>query len=159
MKKKFAQIIALVSCLVLCFAMLGCSSDNGEDAQEAQKNRTYMSQLNTATETLNEKLDAFSEAASEGDLVKMRTGAQKVTAVIDEIRGYEVPDKLKDISAKYLEGFDSLESAMGAYIALYEDIESGKNVDAKDKLKDIQIEYDKGIAALQEADAQAKELK
>ena len=64
MKKKFAQIIALVSCLVLCFAMLGCSSDNGEDAQEAQKNRTYMSQLNTATETLNEKLDAFSEAAS-----------------------------------------------------------------------------------------------
>ena len=52
----------------------------------------------------------------------------------------------------------SLTKVMTVLLAV-EDIESGKNVDAKDKLKDIQIEYDKGIAALQEADAQAKELK
>lgn len=160
MKKILSRILCLAFCGALCFALVGCgNAGNGAEANEAAENRAYMSQLNTSMDTLKEKLDAFGESAAAGDLVKMRTDASKVASVIDQIRGYKVPDKLKDISAKYLEGLDSLECSMNAYISLFESVEGGKDVNADSKLAEIQAEYDKGIAALQEADNLAKELK
>lgn len=158
--KKFLKVMSVACVAALCFVLMGCGANQvAEEANTASDNRAYMSSLNTSMDELSKELDTFNEAVAKSDLVSMRTSAQKVSQVIEDIRGYQVPDTLKDVSSKYLEGLDSLNSSLGAYVSLFEGIENGKTSNTSSALAQIQTEYDKGIAALQEADKMATELK
>ena len=164
---KFATF-AFVGALSLCM-LAGCSSlqfgtQNSQQTQAQQESRAYMSKINQAMDDLNTRLESFTEAVSRGDVVSMRTQADNAYKALDTISTTDAPEALQSVKQGYVDGTNSLKSALDGYITLYTEIESATNSQAFDwssyasKLAEIKSAYDAGISKLQEADKAASAM-
>ena len=71
-------------------------------ASQAQSdNRAYMTQVNQTMETLQTRLNGFSDAVSRGDVVTMRTQADNAFKALDELDSQEAPDALGEEAVIY----------------------------------------------------------
>jgi uncharacterized phage infection (PIP) family protein YhgE len=146
--------------------MLGGCMPQQNAATESQKaNRAYMSEVNQTMSSLDEGLGAFVDAVSRDDVVNMRTQADNACKAIDKLDDIDVPDDMKDIHKKYVEGADKMEQALNAYIALYTEIQQAKAGGSFDwsayneRLAEVQGLYDEGYKALKDADETAASKK
>lgn len=137
-------------------ALVGCAGAQSAENDEQAKNRQYMASLNQGMDELAAKLDSFNDAVTRDDVVSMRTQAEKAFKEIDKIEALEAPEALVDVKEGYVEGCLMLESALGQYIDLYTQLESGAvTADSEEyanALADIQANYDAGIAKLEQTD-------
>ena len=161
MKKNHLSACATVGCAVaLAMTLTACSSDslasmmggNSEQAKAQAANRAYMSSVNQCIDTLNERLDSFEEAVSNGDVVSLKTKAAKAGEVVAQLEAITAPDDLSDVHAAYVEGCKNLDEALSAYVELYSQAKKGKTDSFEAKLKAIQHKYDQGIAKIKEGD-------
>lgn len=156
-----ASAVALVASLCL---LTGCMDLTSEGVEEQNNNRQYMTRVNTCMEDLGLKLDAFNDAASRGDLVSMRTQADKAFKELDTLKAIETPEELQEVQDDYVKGCESLRDALNAYIDLYTEIDSATDEHPFDyatydeRIAEIQKTYDDGISALEAADSRAAEL-
>lgn len=161
------KLTATVCAAALSVAVLGgCMPQQQTSAasQAQSDNRAYMTQVNQTMETLQTRLNGFSDAVSRGDVVTMRTQADNAFKALDELDSQEAPDALKDVKQCYVDGSEQLESALNAYIELYTEIDSATDAQPFDwstydqRLADIQAAYNSGIEKLQEGDKTAADL-
>ncbi len=154
-------------CLALAGAMTvaavsGCMPSNSAENEEQAANRQYMAAVNQGMDDLAAKLSSFNDAVARGDVVTMRTQADKAFKELDDLAAIEAPEVLADVKAGYVEGCAMLESALGAYVDLYTQLENGSveadSIEYANALADIQADYDAGIAKLEETDKAALEL-
>lgn len=161
-KKFIATIVTVVIAAAFASVLAGCSSSGtiSSSSDTASLNRQYMSQANTAMSQLNTDLSSFVEAASAGDLVTMRTTADKAFQSISALKALTPPEDLKSVHSEYTAGCDDLQAALNAYIQLYAD-STASSMDSstfESRLSDIQDRYNSGIAHLQQADKAAAEM-
>lgn len=160
------KLAALACAGVLGAAALGgCTQQQSSQvAQEVSDNRAYMAQVNQTMDDLKTRMDSFTDAVSRKDVVSMRTQADNAFKVLDSLRTQDAPEALKSIKADYVEGCDSLEDALNAYIALYTEIDASTESQPFDwttydqRLSDIKATYDQGIAKLEEGDKTAADM-
>ena len=92
----------------------------------------------------------------------MRTQVEKAFKELDDLESIEAPEVLADVKAGYVEGCAMLEEALGSYVDLYTQLESGAlaadSIEYANALAEIQASYDEGIAKLEETDQKALEL-
>lgn len=166
MSKTIVSRIAALACAsaLALAALTACMPQDSAASEEQEANRQYMAQVNQQMESLADKLEGFNDAVARGDVVSMRTQADNAFKAIDEMKDIEAPEVLADIKAGYVEGCESLEDALNAYISLYTEIEAASadrpfDYSSYDKrLADIQAQYDEGLAQLEETDEKAAEL-
>lgn len=147
--------VALAGAVVVA-ALAGCAGTQAAVTDEQTANRQYMASLNQGMDELAAKLDSFNDAVTRNDVVSMRTQAEKAFKEIDDIEALEAPEALADVKEGYVEGCLMLESALGQYIDLYTQLDSGAvaadSEEYANALADIQANYDSGIAKLEETD-------
>lgn len=163
--KRSALACALCAGALAMGLLAGCTTsttDSGSAEESAQElNRAYMSQVNEIMDDLDEQLEAFVDAVSRDDLVTMRTQAEAAFDTLDALDELEVPDGLETIHENYVDGADSLEEALNAYIDLYAEVSADDAQESFDwdtydeRLAEVQELYDAGISALQAADEAA----
>ncbi|MBR5258985.1 MAG: hypothetical protein IKV48_00625 [Eggerthellaceae bacterium] len=141
---------------IVAAALVGCAGTQSATNDAQTENRQYMAALNQGMDELANKLDSFNDAVTRNDVVSMRTQAEKAFKQIDKIEAIEAPEALADVKEGYIEGCLMLESALGQYIDLYTQLDSGAvTADSEEyanALADIQANYDSGIAKLEETD-------
>lgn len=153
-----------LSAALAAVALTACMPQANTASEEQKANRQYMAQVNQIMADLSDKLEGFTDAVVRGDVVTMRTQADKALKVLDELEAIEAPEVLADVKAGYVDGCASLREALKAYVDLYTEIDSASDAQPFDfsnygtRLKEIQKTYDEGIAKLQETDAKAAEL-
>ncbi len=160
------KLAALACAGVLGAAALGgCTQQQSSQvAQEVSDNRAYMAQVNQTMDDLKTRMDSFTDAVSRKDVVSMRTQADNAFKVLDSLRAQDAPEALKSIKADYVEGCDSLQDALNAYIALYTEIDAATEAQPFDwttydqRLSAIKATYDQGIAKLEEGDKTAADM-
>ena len=166
--RPMSTVVGAVCALALALgALTGCMDPSTSANSTQDANRAYMEQVNQKMTDLEEGLSTFTDAVSRGDVVSMRTLADKAYSALDALEELEVPEGLEDIHSKYSQGADQLKSALDAYIALFADVKSaqsgtGASFDWStyaDRVSSIQDAYDQGIQSLKNADeaAAAKE--
>lgn len=160
------RLVTMAAAAILALGALsiaGCATTAASDpnAEAQAQNRAYMTQVNQTMEDLSDRLDSFNEAVSRGDVVTMKGEAENAYKCIASIESLEAPEALKDIKQSYVDGCNSLKSALDSYIALYTEVESATAEAPFDystfqsRIQEIQGLYDQGIAKLQEADEKA----
>ena len=158
MAHTMVKLTATVCAAALSVAVLGgCMPQQQTSAasQAQSDNRAYMTQVNQTMETLQTRLNGFSDAVSRGDVVTMRTQADNAFKALDELDSQEAPDAL---------GSEQLENALNAYIELYTEIDSATDTQPFDwstydqRIADIQAAYNSGLEKLQEGDKTAADL-
>lgn len=155
--------LALAATLA-ALALSACMPQSNAASEEQEANRQYMAQVNQAMADLSDKLEGFTDAVVRGDVVTMRTQVDSALKVIDQLEQMEAPEVLADVKAGYVEGCNSLRSALNSYVDLYTEMASATDAQPFDfssyatRLKEIQKAYDEGIAKLQETDAKAAQL-
>ena len=158
MRQLTTKIIACACALVLGVGMLiGCTGPSGKADEAQQKNQAYMSQVNGVMADLGDKLESFVSAVSRGDIVNMRTQADDAYKALDKLSSLEVPENLKDVQQKYVDGTAKLREALDGYIALFTDVQS-ESFDQStyaDRLAKVQSLYDEGVDLLKQADETA----
>lgn len=160
------KLAALACAGVLGAAALGgCTQQQSSQvAQEVSDNRAYMAQVNQTMDDLKTRMDSFTDAVSRKDVVSMRTQADNAFKVLDSLRTQDAPEALKSIKADYVEGCDSLQDALNAYITLYTEIDAATEAQPFDwttydqRLSAIKATYDQGIAKLEEGDKTAADM-
>lgn len=158
-----ARIALLAILCALCLtALVGCSSTSDAEADAQTQNRQYMSSVNSIMETLNTNMEEFATAVKEGEVVSLSAQLSAVDQCVEDLNNLEVPDAMSEIHASYVTGATELQTALAAYVDLYEDVSAPASgsydySDYDSRLADIQSHYDAGIAALQDADTKASE--
>lgn len=166
--RSMLAVAGAVCALILALGTLAGCMDASTSANSTQDaNRAYMEQVNQKMTDLEEGLSTFTDAVSRGDVVSMRTLADKAYGALDALEDLEAPEGLQDIHSKYTQGADQLKSALDAYIALFADVKSEQSGAAAsfdwstyaNRVSAIQDAYDQGIRSLKDADeaAAAKE--
>ena len=147
---------------VLAMALSGCTPTQSTATEEQTANRQYMAAVNQGMDELAVKLESFNDAVSRADVVAMRTQLEKAFKEIDDLDALEAPEALADVKTGYLEGCAMLEGALGEFVSLYTQLESGElaadSEEYASALAAIQESYDAGIAKLEETDKLALEL-
>ncbi len=168
--REIKRTIALVltAALACCMILGGCSQQMGAQSSEQEESgptsRSYMADMNEASDALKEKMASFSDAVAREDLVSMRVQADGITSVIDQMSQMEAPDELSDLKQKYVDACTQLKDALIAYIDLYAEIDSSTvrnpfDYDGyADRIGAIQAQYDAAVQALQDADKSATEM-
>lgn len=165
LKRALAPLCAMV---LICFAATGCSQQmvqqSATEEETGPTSRTFMAQMNEAADTLQEKMDAFTDAASRQDLVSMKVQADAAAAVIDQMSAIEAPDELTDLRQKYVDGCTQLKDVLAGYLDLYTEIDSSTTRNPfdydeyPDRLAQLQSQYDAAVQALKDADTSATEM-
>lgn len=154
--KKFASISAVACAAMLAVSLTGCSAGSfgapNEQQQAQAANRAYMSSVNQCMDSLNEGLDSFEQAVSSQDFVSLKAKLAKASEAVAQLEEIKAPDALADVHQDYVDGCKSLNEALSAYVACYEDLKNGKDASYAEKLKAIQGKYEEGIAKIKEAD-------
>ncbi len=161
------SIVSRFACAALAGALLtaalaGCMPVDTAANDELSANRQYMAAVNQGMDDLAAKLESFNDAVARGDVVTMRTQVEKAFKELDDLESIEAPEVLADVKAGYAEGCAMLEEALGSYVDLYTQLESGAlaadSIEYANALAEIQASYDAGIAKLEETDQKALEL-
>lgn len=160
MKAKARIIVAAMLCLACLGALVGCSSSNAEQDAQTQ-NRQYMSSVNTIMETLNTNMDEFATAVKDGEVISLDSQLEAVNQCVTDLNALTVPDAMTEIHKSYVTGATELQTALAAYVQLYEDVQAPQSGSFDystydSRLADIQSHYDAGIQALKDADSKAQ---
>ena len=151
--------------LFVCIFLFSACSSNlniGSEPSAAEKDRSYLAQVNDLLSNMDSDLKSFTDAASRNDLVAVQSNAKKINDTISSINNLDVPDDMKTVHDKYVSGCDSLKQALNNYVSLYCDvINRGGDINAPEysqKLSDIQNLYNTGLKVLKEADQALSDL-
>ncbi|MCI8468866.1 MAG: hypothetical protein HFJ75_05175 [Eggerthellaceae bacterium] len=151
-------------CVAALLVLAGCASPRNPATEAQTANRQYMAQVNQTMDDLALKLDGFQDAVARGDVVTMRTEADKAFKVLDSLEAIDAPEALTEVKQDYVDGCASLREALDGYIALYTEVSSATEDHPFDfatydqRVKDIQDTYDQGIESLQAGDGKAVSL-
>ncbi len=160
MKAKARIIVAIALCLTCLMLLVGCSSDSEEDDAQT-KNRQYMSSVSQIMDTLNTSMEDFALAVKDGEVISLSSQLAAVDQCVSDLNDLEVPDAMTDIHKSYVTGAKELQTALGDYVQLYEDVKAPEKgsydySDYESRLSDIQSHYDAGIEAIKAADEAAE---
>lgn len=160
-KISLRAVIVMVSAL-LALSLMGCMQTESAETDAQAVNRQYMASVNQSMDEISKKLASFEDAVARGDVVTMKTQADKAFKEIDDMEELEAPEVLADVKAGYVEGCRLLEDALTSYIDLYTQVGSGAlaadSIDYANALAAIQLTYDEGIEKLEETDELALKL-
>lgn len=146
-----------VLALALATVVAGCASTGTADTSvtdEANANRQYMASLNSQMAGLQDVMDEFQVALSEGNTVVMQSQIDKCDAIIDKIEAGQPTDNLADAKGQYVDALKTLDGAMKDYVSLYSDAEKSllSAQDVSSRMDQIQSAYNDGIEKLEKAD-------
>lgn len=160
---------AFMAAAFACSLMLtGCTqplaSQSSEQEETGPTSRSFMAQMNEASDDLSEKMASFSDAVSREDLVSMKLQADAAYAVVDQMAAIEVPEELADLKQRYVDGCTQLKDVLSGYVDLYSEIEASTTRnpfdydDYPDRIAALQASYDAAVQALEDADKSATEM-
>lgn len=160
MKAKARIIVVAMLCIVCLGALVGCSGNTAEQDAQTQ-NRQYMSSVNTIMDTLNTNMEEFATAVKDGEVVSLDAQLEAVNTCVDDLNAITPPEAMTDIHKSYVTGATEMQTALAAYVQLYEDVNAPQSGSFDystydSRLADIQSHYDAGIAAFQDADSKAQ---
>ena len=153
MKTKARIILAAMLCVACLAALVGCSGNNAEQDAQTQ-NRQYMSSVNT-------NMEEFATAVKDGEVVSLDAQLEAVNKCVDDLNALTPPEAMTDIHKSYVTGATEMQTALAAYVQLYEDVRAPASGSFDystydSRLAEIQSHYDAGIAAFQDADSKAQ---
>lgn len=160
MKAKARIIVVAMLCIACLGALVGCSGNTAEQDAQTQ-NRQYMSSVNTIMDTLNTNMEEFATAVKDGEVVSLDAQLEAVNTCVDDLNAITPPEAMTDIHKSYVTGATEMQTALAAYVQLYEDANAPQSGSFDystydSRLADIQSHYDAGIAAFQDADSKAQ---
>lgn len=160
MKAKARIIVVAMLCIACLGALVGCSGNTAEQDAQTQ-NRQYMSSVNTIMDTLNINMEEFATAVKDGEVVSLDAQLEAVNTCVDDLNAITPPEAMTDIHKSYVTGATEMQTALAAYVQLYEDVNAPQSGSFDystydSRLADIQSHYDAGIAAFQDADSKAQ---
>ncbi len=160
MKAKLRFLVIAALSVVCLGAFAGCVSDNSQADAQTQ-NRQYMSSVNTIMETLDTNMESFATAVKDDEVVSLSSQLSAVDQCISDLEALDVPDAMGDIQTQYVNGAKELQTALAAYVQLYEDVKAPQSgsydySDYESRMADIQSHYNAGIQALQDADSKVQ---
>lgn len=160
MKAKARIIVVAMLCIACLGALVGCSGNTAEQDVQTQ-NRQYMSSVNTIMDTLNTNMEEFATAVKDGEVVSLDAQLEAVNTCVDDLNAITPPEAMTDIHKSYVTGATEMQTALAAYVQLYEDVNAPQSGSFDystydSRLADIQSHYDAGIAAFQDADSKAQ---
>lgn len=160
MKAKARIIVVAMLCIACLGALVGCSGNTAEQDAQTQ-NRQYMSSVNTIMDTLNTNMEEFATAVKDGEVVSLDAQLEAVNTCVDDLNAITPPEAMTDIHKSYVTGATEMQTALTAYVQLYEDVNAPQSGSFDystydSRLADIQSHYDAGIAAFQDADSKAQ---
>lgn len=160
MKAKARIIVVAMLCIACLGALVGCSGNTAEQDAQTQ-NRQYMSSVNTIMDTLNTNMEEFATAVKDGEVVSLDAQLEAVNTCVDDLNAITPPEAMTDIHKSYVTGATEMQTALAAYVQLYEDVNAPQSGSFDystydSRLVDIQSHYDAGIAAFQDADSKAQ---
>lgn len=160
MKAKARIIVVAMFCIACLGALVGCSGNTAEQDAQTQ-NRQYMSSVNTIMDTLNTNMEEFATAVKDGEVVSLDAQLEAVNTCVDDLNAITPPEAMTDIHKSYVTGATEMQTALAAYVQLYEDVNAPQSGSFDystydSRLADIQSHYDAGIAAFQDADSKAQ---
>ena len=160
MKAKARIIVVAMLCIACLGALVGCSGNTAEQDAQTQ-NRQYMSSVNTIMNTLNTNMEEFATAVKDGEVVSLDAQLEAVNTCVDDLNAITPPEAMTDIHKSYVTGATEMQTALAAYVQLYEDVNAPQSGSFDystydSRLADIQSHYDAGIAAFQDADSKAQ---
>ena len=160
MKAKARIIVVAMLCIACLGALVGCSGNTAEQDAQTQ-NRQYMSSVNTIMDTLNTNMEEFATAVKDGEVVSLDAQLEAVNTCVDDLNAITPPEAMTDIHKSYATGATEMQTALAAYVQLYEDVNAPQSGSFDystydSRLADIQSHYDAGIAAFQDADSKAQ---
>lgn len=160
MKAKVRIIVVAMLCIACLGALVGCSGNTAEQDAQTQ-NRQYMSSVNTIMDTLNTNMEEFATAVKDGEVVSLDAQLEAVNTCVDDLNAITPPEAMTDIHKSYVTGATEMQTALAAYVQLYEDVNAPQSGSFDystydSRLADIQSHYDAGIAAFQDADSKAQ---
>ena len=157
------KIIQLASALLLAcmlaFGLAACAYETDANT-DANQNRQCLSTMNGKMGEIKTVMEEFEEAASNGNVVGMRSQLDKADAIKAEIEGLEASDALADAKADYVEALAAMNGVMESYVDVYGKVKDKTMTEAEvsEAVSGIQAEYDKAIEQLQAADQAISEL-
>ena len=160
MKAKARIIVVAMLCIACLGALVSCSGNTAEQDAQTQ-NRQYMSSVNTIMDTLNTNMEEFATAVKDGEVVSLDAQLEAVNTCVDDLNAITPPEAMTDIHKSYVTGATEMQTALAAYVQLYEDVNAPQSGSFDystydSRLADIQSHYDAGIAAFQDADSKAQ---
>lgn len=160
MKAKARIIVVAMLCIACLGALVGCSGNTAEQDAQTQ-NRQYMSSVNTIMDTLNTNMEEFATAVKDGEVVSLDAQLEAVNTCVDDLNAITPPEAMTDIHKSYVTGATEMQTALAAYVQLYEDVNAPQSGSFDystydSRLADIQSHYDAGITAFQDADSKAQ---
>ena len=160
MKAKARIIVVAMLCIACLGALVGCSGNTAEQDAQTQ-NRQYMSSVNTIMDTLNTNMEEFATAVKDGEVVSLDAQLEAVNTCVDDLNTITPPEAMTDIHKSYVTGATEMQTALTAYVQLYEDVNAPQSGSFDystydSRLANIQSHYDAGIAAFQDADSKAQ---
>lgn len=160
MKAKARIIVVAMLCIACLGALVGCSGNTAEQDAQTQ-NRQYMSSVNTIMDTLNTNMEEFATAVKDGEVVSLDAQLEAVNTCVDDLNAITPPEAMTDIHKSYVTGATEMQTALAAYVQLYEDVNAPQSGSFDystydSRLADIQAHYDAGITAFQDADSKAQ---
>ncbi len=160
MKAKARIIVVAMLCIACLGTLVGCSGNTAEQDAQTQ-NRQYMSSVNTIMDTLNTNMEEFATAVKDGEVVSLDAQLEAVNTCVDDLNAITPPEAMTDIHKSYVTGATEMQTALAAYVQLYEDVNAPQSGSFDystydSRLADIQSHYDAGIAAFQDADSKAQ---
>lgn len=160
MKAKARIIVVAMLCIACLGTLVGCSGNTAEQDAQTQ-NRQYMSSVNTIMDTLNTNMEEFATAVKDGEVVSLDAQLEAVNTCVDDLNAITPPEAMTDIHKSYVTGATEMQTALAAYVQLYEDVNAPQSGSFDystydSRLADIQSHYDAGIAAFQDADGKAQ---
>ena len=138
-------------------SMTSCAPAQSAVEKSEAYNRQFMSQINSVVESYGEKLDEFSLAVSQGNVVNMTTLAQSSATITEDMKKIEESNDMEKIRDAYYDAMVELNGALGKYVSLYTNISAlgDSPADAstiQSDLAEVQAAYDAGLQLLKDAD-------
>lgn len=160
LNRKISRIVAMaLACCALLLSLCACVGAPEAD-KAASENRQCLSLLSSRIGDLQEVMVEFESAASEQNVVAMKTQLDNAQGILEQIREQDATEALDDVKEAYVTALDELDQAMSAYVGVYEKVQNGEMAaaDAEAEIEGIQQSYNDAVSKLEEADEAVKKL-
>ncbi|MGN0262749.1 MAG: hypothetical protein ACI4B9_07920 [Eggerthellaceae bacterium] len=160
LNRRISRIVAMaLACCALLLSLCACVGASEAD-KGASENRQCLSLLSSRVGDLQDVMVEFEAAASEQNVVAMKTQLGNAQAILDQIREQDATEALADVKEAYVAALDELDQAMSAYVDVYEKVQNGEMTaaDAQTEIEGIQQSYNDAVDKLEKADESVKKL-
>ena len=138
-------------------SMTSCAPAQSAVEKAESYNRQFMSQINSVVEDYSEKLNEFSLAVSQGNVVNMTTLAQASAIITEDMKNIEASNDMEKIRDAYYDAMVALNASLDQYVNLYSEVSAlgGSAADTttvQSGITQVQEAYDSGLQLLKDAD-------